>query len=198
MKKLKIKAYAHPETVKILKKGYKVNNLSKLLSGPVDKAILLPILETDKIETKNYTLQPIYTPGHCDDHYCYYEANKGWLFSGDLFVAERIKYFSYFESMLTQIESLKKLLKLDFDVLFCSHNPKTKNGKEHLSNKLHFFEDFAGKVTQYYGQGKSVKEIFSLMRMKENVYYKVITSGEFTAENMVKSVVNDLNSQQSK
>ena len=40
----------------------------------------------------------------------YYEKNKGWLFSGDMYVADKIKYFATYESMLTQIESLKKLI----------------------------------------------------------------------------------------
>ena len=28
----------------------------------------------------------IHTPGHCSNHLCLYEPNKGWLFTGDLFV----------------------------------------------------------------------------------------------------------------
>lgn len=195
MKELQAAAYAHPEAVKILGKGYKMSPLGKLMNGTVEKANLKPLAETDVIQTENYTLQPIYTPGHCNDHFCYYEKNKGWLFSGDLYVADKIKYFGNYESLLTQIESIRKLVALDFDVLFCSHNPKVEGGKKRLQNKLHFFEDFAGKVTRYYEEGKSVNEIFSLMNMKENYYYKVLTAGSFTAENMVKSVVKDLKKQ---
>lgn len=192
MDELKVDAYAHPTAVKILGKGYRMSPLAKLMNGSVEKAILKPISEDDFIHTEHYSLQPIYTPGHCDDHYCYYEKSKGWLFSGDLYVADKIKYFGSYESLLTQIKSIKKLVALDFDVLFCSHNPKTHGGKQRLKNKLQFFEDFAGKVTTYYQEGKSVNEIFSLMNMKENYYYKVLTAGNFTAENMVKSVVKDL------
>jgi hypothetical protein len=100
--------------------------------------------------------------------------------------------------MFTQIESIKKLLALDFDTLFCSHNPKVTGGKQRLQNKLQFFEDFVGKVSNYYHEGKKSKEIFTLMNMKENYYYKVITAGNFTAENMVKSVLKDLRKQHKK
>ena len=93
--------------------------------------------------------------------------------------------------MFTQIDSIKKLLTLDFDTLFCSHNPKVKDGKQRLQNKLNFFEDFAGKVTTLYDEGMRSSEIFSAMKLKENYYYKVLTVGNFTAENMVKSVVKD-------
>jgi glyoxylase-like metal-dependent hydrolase (beta-lactamase superfamily II) len=196
MNELNIDAFAHPQAVKILGKGYKTSPLAKLINGSVEKAALKPLLETDSIETPNYILQPIYTPGHCNDHYCYYEKNKGWLFSGDLYVADKIKYFGNYESLLTQIESIKKLVALDFDVLFCSHNPKVENGKKRLKNKLQFFEDFAGTVKKYYDQGHTSKQIFSLMNMKENYYYKVLTAGNFTAENMVKSVVKELKTKQ--
>jgi len=192
MQTLQADAYAHPICVKILKRGYKMSPLSKMISGSVDKALLHPISEGEQIDTKNYTILPIYTPGHCDDHYCYYEKNKGWLFSGDLYVADKIKYFVSNESVYTQIESIKKLLTLDFDSLFCAHNPKVENGKIRLNNKLQFFEDFVGKVEQHYQQGKRSKEILALMNMKENYYYKVITAGSFTSENMVKSVIRDI------
>ena len=75
---------------------------------------------------------------------------------------------------------------------FCSHNPKVENGKIRLNNKLQFFEDFVGKVEQHYQQGKRSKEILALMNMKENYYYKVITAGSFTSENMIKSVIRDI------
>lgn len=192
MNELKIDAYAHPKAIEILRTGYNISPLGILLNGEVEKAELKSVLETDLINTENYSLQPIFTPGHANDHYCYFEKNKGWLFSGDLYVADKIKYFALYESMFTQINSIKKLVALDFDTLFCSHNPKVKDGKQRLINKLQFFEDFSGKVRNLYNEGKRSKEIFSLMNMKENYYYKVLTAGNFTAENMVKSVIKDL------
>ncbi|HPA36469.1 MAG TPA: MBL fold metallo-hydrolase [Chitinophagales bacterium] len=189
---LNVDAYAHPETVRILKRGYKVSPLAQFISGGVMSAHLKPLLETDIVETAHHRLQPIYTPGHCTDHYCYYEKERGWLFSGDLYVADKIKYFANFESLLTQIESLKKLVALDFDVLFCAHNPKTVGGKQRLRNKLQFFEDFAGQVEKYYRQGHNARQIFALMGMKENYLNKYLTFGNFCAENMVHSVVKDL------
>lgn len=195
MKELNIDAYAHPETVRILKKGYSISVLGKLMNGSVEKAHLKPILETDRIETKNYSLQPIYTPGHCNDHYCYYEKEHGYLFSGDLYVADKIKYFAPYESIFVQMDSIKKLLQLEFDVLFCSHNPKVENGKKRLQNKLQFFEDFVGTVSKYRAEGNSSSAILAKMGNKENMFYKVITFGNFTAENMVKSVIKDMKKQ---
>lgn len=192
MKKLNIKAYGHQKSHDILKSGYTVSPLASYLSGQVDNAVIEIINDGDEIETSKHKLKAIYTPGHCEDHFSYYEQNEGWLFSGDLFVAERIKYFAKFESLLTQIESLKKLVQLDFDVLFCSHNPKIINGKKHLQNKLQFFEDFSQTVIRHYNNGLSQKEIFQKMGLKENYVNKYATLGEFCAENMVYSVLRDI------
>lgn len=193
--KLNIDAFAHPKGCDILRKGYKMSPLGSILSGHVESAHLKDLQETDVIVSEHYSLQPIYTPGHCDDHYCYYEKSKGYLFSGDIYVADKIKYFAPYENIYEQIHSLEKLMKLEFDVLFCSHNPKTKNGKQHIQNKLQFFYDFTGKVEVFHQQGKSSKEILDLMNMKENHFYKVLTLGNFTSENMIKSALKAIEKQ---
>lgn len=191
MNKWNIPAYAHPKTVEIISKGYKMSPLAKLMNGQVEKANLIPLLSTP-IETQNHSLFPIYTPGHCDDHYAYHEPNKGYLFSGDLYVADKIKYFGDYESLGEQIKSLQKMIALDFDVLFCSHNPKVKHGKERLQAKLNGFIDFYGKVADLHKKGMTENQIMNEMGRVENHFYKIVTMGKFCGLQMVKSVVRDL------
>ena len=191
MNKFNIPAYAHPKAVDILKKGYKMSPLAKVMNGSVEKAVLIP-LDEKPILTKNHQLFPIFTPGHCVDHYAYHEPNKGYLFSGDLYVADKIKYFGDYESMKEQIISLEKLVALDFDVLFCSHNPKTKNGKERLTSKLNGFKDFYQTVAHLHSKGLTENEIMKEMGRVENHFYKLVTMGKFCGVQMVKSVVRDL------
>lgn len=186
-----VPVYGHPETASILKKGYTISPLSYMISGNVERLKMEPLLETDTIMAGNYVVQPIYSPGHSHDHYSYYIPEKGWLFSGDLYVAEKIKYFANFESMKVQIESLKKLCALDFDVLMCSHNPKTSKGKQLLQQKLQHFEHFYGTVKDLHQKGMSPKEILEQTGRKENAFYDWITLGNFNAVNMVKSVLKD-------
>jgi glyoxylase-like metal-dependent hydrolase (beta-lactamase superfamily II) len=45
-----------------------------------------PVSDGDWIETDHHRFQVIYTPGHSPDHICLYEPDRGWLFTGDLFV----------------------------------------------------------------------------------------------------------------
>ena len=45
-----------------------------------------PVPDGAVIETEHHHFQVVYTPGHRPDHICLYEARRGWLFTGDLFV----------------------------------------------------------------------------------------------------------------
>ncbi|MCO5230862.1 MAG: MBL fold metallo-hydrolase [Chitinophagales bacterium] len=186
-----IPVYGHPDTVKFLKNGMKLSPLAQYLTGNVDKVSIHKIEPNSLIDTGITKLQAIYTPGHSIDHYSYYSQEKGWLFSGDLYVADKIKYFADFESMKQQIESLKLLCSLDFDILLCSHNPKLKNGKQHLKNKLEDFEHFYGTVVDLYSKGYNIEAILKKTGRRENSVYNILTMGSFCATNMVKSVLKD-------
>lgn len=187
--KFDCKIYAHTICAERMTNGFMVSPLGRLISGKVKKVDVEGITDGQILDLGDYTLQAIHTPGHTKDHLAYYEPNRGWLFSGDLYVADRIKYFEKNEDIKEQMNSLKKLLALDFDVLLCSHNPKLKNGKKRLQRKLELFETFYGEVVRLHQEGQSSEEILKSLGRKENYFYKYMTIGNFTALNMVKSVL---------
>ena len=150
---------------------------------------LLPIGGT--ISTPNYHFQLIPIPGHAPDMLALYEPERKWLFSADLYLNSRIDYFLRSESMAQQIVSIKTILQLDFDALLCSHKPRLENGKEHLTNKLHFLEDFYQQVAVLHQQGCSAKEIFKRLRLKENWFVRLFSGGNLSKLNMVRSVIRD-------
>lgn len=147
-------------------------------------------LETD-VESENYTLRAIHTPGHSKDHTVFLEINNGWLFSGDLYLGDRIKFFRSDEKIYDQIDSLKKMRDFDFDVLFCSHNPCLKNGKSNLAQKLQFLEDIAGQVQQLKAKGLSEKKIIRSMDPNKDKWVKLMTTGNVSFANMIRSAFRD-------
>ncbi|MCP4120259.1 MAG: MBL fold metallo-hydrolase [Bacteroidetes bacterium] len=183
------KVKAHAFGAKKLNKGVRVSPLGRLISGNVEKVKTDIIKDGEILDFGKHRLQVVHTPGHTNDHLAFHEPDKGWLFSGDLYVADRIKYFESNEAIDVQIASIRKMIALDFDVLLCSHNPKVKGGKKRLTRKLQLFEDFYGNVAKKYHSGMSAREIFEATGRKENIFYKYITIGQFTAINMVKSVI---------
>jgi glyoxylase-like metal-dependent hydrolase (beta-lactamase superfamily II) len=181
--------YAHPECVDLLSRGPYITPLGRMISGNVEKVAANPVADLEVLDFGCTRLQAIYTPGHCDDHIAFYEPDRGWLFPGDLYVADRIKYFESNEDIDMQISSLERMCALDFDVLLCSHNPKLKNGKARLARKLELFKQFYGDVADMHRKGMSAQDIFKATGRKENKFYKIMTVGHFTAVNMVKSVI---------
>jgi glyoxylase-like metal-dependent hydrolase (beta-lactamase superfamily II) len=140
-------------------------------------------------ETENYLFEIIKTPGHSKDHQCFYVRNEGWLFSGDAFVAERIKYFRREENVYDQIISLRKLVQLDFEFLLCAHFPRKTNAKKALDDKLDYFSNVYSEVEHLWQQGLNSKEIMSKLSIREKKFIKYATFQDVSAEHLIKSAI---------
>jgi glyoxylase-like metal-dependent hydrolase (beta-lactamase superfamily II) len=181
----------HPETVKKMQKPFRILPYQHYAWGsalPLEMEPLPANVQSDHIE-----LIPIHAPGHSRDLTVFWEKSKGWLFCGDLFIAERVKYFRSDEKMKDQIESLRKITALDFDRLFCAHNPPLENGKAKLQSKLQFLEDFYGSVKELHASGLDIDAIINKMGLKENYIMKVFCMGNLCMKNMVRSACASLN-----
>lgn len=183
-------AYASPLCADILKKPPRISPVQWFTWGQTEATDqLIPI--RDAISTPNYTFQIIPIPGHAIDQVALYEPNEGWLFSADLYIFDYIRYCMDNESLGDQIQSIKKVLQLDFDKLFCCHNPQLKNPKDRLRAKLHFLEDFYGKVAALHHQGVSASAIATQLSLKKNWRVRLFSLGKLSALNMVRSVIRD-------
>lgn len=189
--KLGIPAYAHSLCVETMKNPPSISPAQLLSWGP-RKANDKLIPQNDRIETEKYSFEVIHIPGHAHDMAGLLEKNQGWFFSADLFVSQKIRFFMRAESVKEQITSIKKVLSLDFDRLFCSHNPQTEGVKERLNRKLVFFEDFYGRVKELHQKSYSVAAIQKKMQVKPMHTVAILSLGELSAKNMIRSVIRDL------
>ena len=187
----KVKAYASPLCCEIMKNPSQVEPARWATWGQHTKAELIPLKEKT-IQTEHFNFEILATPGHAIDQISLYEPNQGWLFSGDLFVHDYIKVFMRDENIGEQITSIKKLLRLDFDVMLCNHQPVFSEGKKRLQNKLQFLEDFYGKVKTEYEKGKDVKGIMQTLGFKENRFLVWFSLGQLSRKNMVRSVIQTI------
>lgn len=180
--------YAHPTCANILKNPPKVSLAEYLIWGKhTPFQDIQPVGTT--LDTFKYSFQPIYTPGHAIDHLALYEPKEGWLFTGDLYVHPYISYFVANECLATQINSLQKLIALDFDRMLCSHSTAQQNGKALLQQKLQFFQTFSGRVLHWHRQGYPPKQIMKKIKLKEKWLVNILSGGWLSALNMVKSVI---------
>ena len=104
-------------------------------------------------------LQSIHAPGHSHDMTCYLEPNRGWLFSGDVYIAGNTKYFRFDENIHQQIDSLERLLEQDFETLVCSHRGPLTDGKIHLQKKLAYLSELRDTILEMHKKGMSITQI---------------------------------------
>lgn len=189
-RRFNIPVFGHPYAQKKLRAPYPINFYQHLLWGktePVDVSFF-----PDVIETVDHQLIPVHTPGHSKDHTVFVEKNKGWLFSGDLYLGTKIKFFRKDEVFADQLTSLKKILTYDFDTLYCAHNPVLTGGKKAIALKLDFLENFSGMILDLYNEGRSGKEIINTVDKKNDRFVKLLTMNNASFEHMIKSVLNSM------
>jgi glyoxylase-like metal-dependent hydrolase (beta-lactamase superfamily II) len=195
MKEKQIPAYGHPKTIEKMRDGFNILMYQHLIWGKAEKANILPF--PPFIDTGKFSLIPIHAPGHSKDHTIFYEKDRGWLFCGDLYLGSKIKYFRADENLIDTVNSIREVLKLNFDSLFCAHNPREHNGHSALKTKLEFLENFCGEVAHLLNSGLSEQEIIRKISQKEVLFIKMFTFGNVSLEQMVRKATHYVNSKSS-
>ena len=184
---LGVSVYGHPLTVSKMKADFATFPYQHYMWGktvPLEMEIVPEVMETT-----NFKLKAIHTPGHSSDHTVYFEPNRGIIFSGDLYLSDKIKYFRADEMISDQIESLKKILCFDFDIVLCNHYPKFTNGKQRIVSKLQFLEDLYGSIKRIWEEGCPEKRIFRELGLKEQHFIKWFCFGNVSMRNAVRSAI---------
>lgn len=124
--------------------------------------------ENQLIKGDSYVLKPIWTPGHCYDHYCFYEVNTGFLFLGDhlLEIINPIVLPSTeFQNPLTHyLATFDNLLKLEVTQAFTGHGENIKNLNERVNQlKKHYNNKCKQIVSVISEKGVTPKEITDIV-----------------------------------
>jgi len=179
--------YGHNLTAKKLGKPYPILPYQKYIWGKTTPVCVNVFPgETD---TPSGKIVPIHTPGHAKDHTVFFLPEKGIVFSGDLYLGDHIRFFRSDEDIGTQIESLKTVAELDFDILLCAHYPRQKNGRYHIRTKLEFLENLYGSIINLWQKGLSEERIFNQLKLKEAYLTKYFCFGNVSMFNGVRSAV---------
>ncbi len=131
-------------------------------------------------------LRTIPSPGHSRDMTCYLEPERGWLFSGDLYISRSTRHMRADEDLGEQIASLRRIVALDFETVFCSHRGVVRSGKQALQAKLDFLESLCQRVGQLRSEGRSDREITRLLLGREN-WLSWATGLHFSKRNLIRA-----------
>ena len=137
-----------------------------------------------------FSLETVHCPGHAPDMTCFLEKQRGWLFSGDLYISQAPKFLRKGEDPNQEIKSLEHALTHDFEVLFCAHRGVIEKGREVLTNKWKYLISIREQVQYYLGKGHSQTEIRKRILGKE-AFLTVFSLGEFSKRNYIDAFAAD-------
>lgn len=141
----------------------------------------------ERLFADKYCFEAIETPGHLNCHHVFYEKEQGWLFSGDLIVNIKPKSVFHEENMAQVIQSIRKVLLLDFDTVFCSHRGVLSDGRRLLEYKLAYLLDLQYKVGNLRKKGLTDHQIAKLL-FPENTELGRVTKGDFSSYYVVSTL----------
>ncbi len=176
--------FAHEKGLPLHEKGYHLPFYRWLVWGrPRGKFQAEVLPERVRMHGGLY-LQPIATPGHAEDQVCFLEPNRGWLFSGDLYISGKPKYLRKVEDPNEEIRSLRRVLEYDFGTVFCAHRGIVEDGRKAIKGKLQYLVALREQVRYYQQKGHSLKQIKKrLMGREEFLFW--FSLGDFSKWNYI-------------
>ncbi len=180
----KASIYSHQKTVPHIKKQKHlpwIYRVGRKLAGQFDQ-----VSYPKKLKTDHYEFIPVHTPGHTDDHVVLYEPNEKWLFTGDLYITSHPKVAHKSESIIQYIDSLEKIMKLDFETIFCAHEGVVTDGREKIEEKIVYLKRMQKYVSEMHEEGFTDDEIVKIV-FPRRVALESLTFGAFSRKNFIRA-----------
>lgn len=140
----------------------------------------------DWVKTPRFHFQVLHTPGHAEDHLALYEPNRQWLFSGDLYLAPKLKYLRADEDIYAMLDSLRRMIALEPRVLFCQHRGRVEEAAAVLRRKLDFLVELGERIQELHRQGLHDAEIARALPGSD-LLWRLWTGGHFSKRNFVRA-----------
>ncbi len=184
-----LQIFAHPLALPVLSdpRGKQpLHPYRKVMWGWPESCNASPLADESWIETDHNRFQVLYTPGHSPDHICLYEPDRGWLFTGDLFVGGSDRALREGYDIWQIVASLKRVAALPSTVMFPGCARIRENPKDELEAKIRYLEDFGEKALELHRKGWDVNAIVQALCGKP-MFIEFVTLGNFARRHLVLS-----------
>jgi glyoxylase-like metal-dependent hydrolase (beta-lactamase superfamily II) len=158
----------------------------RVMWGWPEPSRAMPVSDGQVIETERHQFEVVYTPGHSPDHVCLYEARRGWLFTGDLFVGGQDRALRAGYDVWDIIASLKRIAALPASTLFPGSARVRHDPAQALADKIVHLETLGAQVLALHRQGKRVSEIVHAL-CGGPMTIEFVTLGDFSRRRLVLS-----------
>lgn len=180
---LQAEIYSPHAGIAPLGEGFRLRPYQRVVWGRPARVRAEPLPDEIEID-RGRRLCALPSPGHSTDMTCFLEPDRGWLFTGDLYIAAKTRYLREDEDIAVEIESLQRVLRLDFETVFCSHRGVVRAGREALAGKLDFLENLCGQVESMRAEGRSRREITRRLLGRESLL-SWLTGLHFSKRNLI-------------
>lgn len=179
---------AHPEAIPLLEKGFVQESYRQAVWGraPRFRADALG----DVVEQGPFRFEVLHTPGHSVDHVCLLERERSWLFTGDLFLAERLRYLRSDEELDELIASVEAAGATGAKEVFCAHRGPVRGGAEALLRKADHLRSLRERVLDLLAQGLPESEVARRAIGPEGPM-TWLSLGRFSVRNFVRSLARE-------
>jgi len=171
-----------------LEKGYRVPIVQRMIWGAPIPVKTDPLPNRIQVSSGEEII-PVFTPGHAKDLHVLHVPEKGWLFSGDLYIARAIRYLRSDEDLPLLMDSIRKALKLDFNLIFCPHRGLVEDGKTKLREKLQNMVTLCEKSQDLQKAGTPLETIVKEVLGPEDAMAR-FTGFNFSKRNLIKGALD--------
>jgi len=140
------------------------------------------------VDAGEYRFEAVPTPGHAPDHVCLFERARGWLFSGDLFIHERVTHARDVEDVWLHVESLRRVLALAPRLMLCAHAGVVRDPVPAIRAKIAFWEDLAGRARALAERGQPIAVIAARLLGREG-WMAAISRGDFSKRALIRALL---------
>ena len=183
---------AHPLALPVLaepRRRQPLHPYRRLFWGLPESSTAQALSDGEVIAVGDYRFQALYTPGHSPDHICLYEAQQGWLFSGDLFVGGKDRALRLGYDIWGIIASLKRVAALPLRGLYPGSARVREEPGAALKQKIAYLEDLGSRVLELHRRGWSIPAIVHAVCGK-TMWLEWVTLGNFSRRRLVLSYLS--------
>jgi ribonuclease/clavin/mitogillin len=135
-------------------------------------------------------LQLIATPGHTPDHQVIWDAERGIVASGDLFLGVKVRVAHEHESPSQLVQSLRRVASLEPRLLLDAHRGPLANAASLLRAKIDWMEEVMGEMLALARRGAGEREIRQRVLGGEALVGWA-SAGEYSRLAFVRAVLRD-------
>ncbi len=184
-----VEILAHPGAVPFLASPRGLQPLHpyrRLMWGWPEPSHADPVVEGDEISTPSYRFRVLHTPGHARDHLCLYEPERGWLFTGDLYVGGRDRALRAGYDIWQILESLRRVSALPLRTLFPGAARVRTDPDRAFGDKIEHLEGLGRRVLELAESGWSTSRIARTL-CGGPMWIEALTLGHFSRRNLVRA-----------